>query len=187
MRTLKLLIAILLLIVCLDTNGQSPNTGQQLQRKLADSTSVAEPAGSYQDTGDLPPVLFLTAFGMIFFLVLVGSGIVITMMLLLVLFALVPLGILSTSFIVGLYNRSFIKGFKTFWYGLFILGGSLLSALTTLTMATAFKWWTFEVALIIGSICGPPAGFASGWLSLKAFSHITSYFKRRLNVSTTDM
>jgi hypothetical protein len=63
--------------------------------------------------------VFLLVFGTAFICVMIGSvltGVIAVMGFLLVLFALIPVGIVSVGILAGLYRRSLSAGFKTILY-----------------------------------------------------------------------
>jgi len=76
---------------------------------------------------DFAPGLGIFAlFALVFILVCVGVGVVLTVLGLLILFGLIGVGILSVSILVGLSKKSFTKGFKTFLVSTTTIGGLLI-------------------------------------------------------------
>lgn len=125
-------------------------------------------------------VVFLL-IGLIIACILIGVGVVIGLAALFILFVLVSLGVISTSVYVGLYQRSFQKGFKVL-----ILLTTTLSAMavgmTGLVVVNHIQHWFSPItALGIGAVSGVAAGILLGLLIHAVIRKVSSvlYLKYR--------
>jgi hypothetical protein len=135
---------------------------------------------------DLPFNLLLLGILALFFCAMIGAAIVGAAVAALVLFflmALVTLGLLSTSVLVGLYKRSFQAGFKTFLYTLFggscslIGGGGLWIAgqLVDLPLTPAYH-------IVIGGVAGLLGGILMALATHQVLRFIFKSFAQKLPV-----
>ena len=102
------------------SNPTAPAASAAHAASAAADTASVRPANPGQNpTPDEDFDLFLLVFGTAFICVMIGSvltGVIAVMGFLLVLFALIPVGIVSVGILAGLYRRSLSAGFKTILY-----------------------------------------------------------------------
>ncbi|WP_034058447.1 hypothetical protein [Lacinutrix jangbogonensis] len=130
----------------------------------------------YED--DFAPMLL---FLVIFALVCIGAGIVLTALVLLIIFVLIGAGILSASILVGLNNKSFSKGFKTFLVSTSAVVGLTVGLSFFYAIHETMKIWTLSTALISGGLSGIIAGIGFGFFAFYVIQKLTSFFKVKLN------
>lgn len=134
-----------------------------------------------------PGVLAGTVIMAVGALLLIGVGIVIALAAFAFVSALISVGALSTSVIVGLNKRSFTKGFKTFIYLLPSGLGVLIGALGLVLLNMVMHWFSAGVATLIGAGAGLTAGLFIGYLLLFAIQRLTTHYKRRFYSVVTGM
>ncbi len=123
----------------------------------------------------------LFAFGFMF--ICIGAGIVLTIIGLLILFGLIGAGILSASVLIGLYNKSFEKGFKTFIVSAITLGGLFIGATGLWLLNKIVHWFTTQAALTIGSVGGLLTGLLLGLLMFYVLQKLTAFWKDKLKTT----
>ncbi len=131
------------------------------------------------DNDFAPGLLIGTVVMAIGALLLIGVGIVLSLMVFAFVAVLVSAGVLSTSVIVGLNKRSFTKGFKTFIYLFPSSFGLLIGALGLALLNMVMHWFSPGAATLIGATAGLTAGLFIGFLLLFAIQRITTHYKRR--------
>lgn len=108
-----------------------------------------------------------------------GAGAVLITTIILILFGCVVVGILSSSIVIGLYNRSFSKGFKSFVIGvpavLGLFGGAGIFWIVNLFM----HWWSDWTAVISGAIVGGVSGAVLGFFAFFIIQKLSQFFIRR--------
>ncbi len=115
--------------------------------------------------------LFLLSLLLIFVCAMIGAAIIGAMaatILLLFLFALMALGVLSTSIAVGLYKRSFSAGFKSFLMILFGLTGAIIAGIGLVLIDYLFRLPTSGLSSFLIGITG---GLIGGLLLAIATHH----------------
>ncbi|AQX83948.1 hypothetical protein AYC65_02450 [Elizabethkingia bruuniana] len=98
--------------------------------------------------------------GALVFFILGVIGIVLGLLFILIVIFLISAGIISTSVLVGLQQKSLSKGFKTFFISVSILGSTIASVILFLFINTIKNWWQTDTTIIAGLI----SGIASGWI-----------------------
>jgi hypothetical protein len=144
---------------------------------------LAEQFGTIQDVyggaDDFSP-------GMLFFVLMgiltIGSCLIILVGILLIFFSLISFGVLSTSILVGVYQKSFESGFKTFFVGISGIVSVFLSVVFFSLLNTITEWWSFHAAILYGFVLGLSSGVIFGYLGYRVFQLILNYFKTRLNL-----
>jgi hypothetical protein len=184
-QTLFIKTILLFIITSLTTFGQmADSTIYSRSFVQTDTINTKDTSMENDESGDFSPGLFfLTVIGLAFILVCVGVGIALTVMVLLILFGLVSFGILSTSIIVGLNKRSSAKGFKTFILLASTIGGLLFGGVGFWLLNKIIHWWTTKAAIINGLTTGLFAGLIFGFLAYYILQRLTTYFKRKLNLT----
>ncbi|WP_417873773.1 hypothetical protein [Xanthomarina gelatinilytica] len=98
--------------------------------------------------------------GALFFLIALIIGVVICLIVIAILIGLIGVGIISTSVLTGLYQRSIGKGFKTFFVLSSILGSTIVSVVFFWFINTIKNWWSTDLVIVAGI----GSGIISGWL-----------------------
>lgn len=113
---------------------------------------------SFRNDDDFLAVMLV--MGALVFFILGVIGIVLGLLFILIVIFLISAGIISTSVLVGLQQKSLSKGFKTFFISVSILGSTIASVILFLFINTIKNWWQTDTAIIAGLI----SGIASGWI-----------------------
>ncbi len=113
--------------------------------------------------------------GLIFLLVCVGVGIVISTLILLLLFGLISTGILSASVMIGLNKKSFTKGFRAFIFSFGCVFGTLSGIGFFLFLHKVSRWWTMNETLLMGSFAGLLSGFLCSVFVFFIFRKLSSF------------
>jgi hypothetical protein len=174
---LKTCIFILLIILSTISFGQNTELFADSLEMATDPASDAEP----DDTFYMAGLATMTMFFMIVFFVLVIVGLILACILLAIFSGLVMAGIVSTSLVVGLYKKSFQKGFKL----LIVLTSMFLSSIaTTVVFVIVNKimhWFIVEVAIVGGLILGALSGLVCGLVFFRllklAVDKLTTWLK----------
>jgi hypothetical protein len=130
--------------------------------------------------------IFLLTIATLFICVMIGAAIIGAMVatfIILVLFAFAGLGILSTSFAIGLYNRSIGSGFKAFLVIVFGLCCSLLGLGSLLLFNELIPLPSSRTSLsIIGITSGAFGGIIMGLLTFKLFQNLFRQLSKRIQI-----
>ena len=179
-----LLVFLLFFLTSLTTFGQSTDNLNQISTSVhSDTLGVLNNTETFDESNDFSPGLGLFAlFALGFILICVGAGVVFTILFLLVVFGLVSFGALSTSIIVGLHKKSFLKGFKTFIILTSICCGSLIGGISFWVLNKMAHWWTTQTAILSGATFGILSGLAVGLLAFYVLQRLTTYFKQKLTI-----
>ena len=145
---------------------------------VANQAITADP---YVDEDFAPGLAFMVVIAAVFILVCVGAGIALTVIGLVLIFALISFGILSASVLVGLNKKSFALGFKTFLVSSSTIGGFILFALAFWVLNEVMHWWSAQDALTIGAALGFVAGLSFGFIAFYILRQLTTFLSRRLN------
>ncbi len=105
-------------------------------------------------------LVILLLMGALFFLIALIIGVVICLIVIAILIGLIGVGIISTSVLTGLYQRSIGKGFKTFFVLSSILGSTIVSVVFFWFINTIKNWWSTDLVIVAGI----GSGIISGWL-----------------------
>jgi hypothetical protein len=140
-------------------------------------THVAVDASAEVDDGNFFIVLLFMGLAIVITYVVVG--LLLTAAAFVIVVSCISAGILSASIVVGLYKRSFTKGFKAF---------IIVSTAAAGTIMGAVGLWLLHAdhsaaAALCGAGLGLVSGIAFGFLSLKVLQRLVIYFKEKLNVS----
>ncbi|MDJ1502561.1 hypothetical protein [Xanthocytophaga agilis] len=186
MKAILFLFAILLFVlIATPTLAQIADTTTQITQSVqADSLHTATNDPGYVEDDFAPGILGAIILLFVFILVCIGAGIVLTIVGLVAAFALVSFGILSTSILVGLYQKSFAKGFKTLLVSTSTLVGLVCGGVGLGILNALLHWWEIGASVFIGSVCGTLAGFAFGILAYYIIQRFVAFFKQKLNLST---
>ncbi|UMQ42597.1 hypothetical protein MKS83_02650 [Chryseobacterium sp. Y16C] len=139
---------------------------------------------TYDENYDGAPGLFIFMVLMfIFILICVGIGIVIAVLLFLLLFGIIAIGLVSSSILVGLYNKSFLKGFR-----ILIIGGStidcaILGIGSFIIYNKIVHYWPLQTSIFVGTLSGSIAGFLLGIIIFYAIRRLTGFFYSKLKAT----
>ncbi|MNE38480.1 hypothetical protein D3C80_1323800 [compost metagenome] len=122
-------------------------------------------------------VMMLTAA-----LICFALGVVAVVIFLLIVFGLISIGIVSTSVLVGIYQKSFEAGFKTFVVLVSSIGGSFLCAAIFFVIGRLTNLYTIQIAVLSGAAVGLVIGCCFGFLAFWIIQKLTFYLKKRLNM-----
>lgn len=125
-------------------------------------------------------ILIILAFSLI--LISIGIGIVLAILILLIIFGLIFSGILSASIMVGLNNKSFTKGFKTFVISSTTFGGLILGIFGFWIINKITHWWSLSISLTIGSFCGLISGILFGYFLFYIIQNLTTFLNTKLKM-----
>jgi hypothetical protein len=160
--------------------GQSHDSSKPAIHSVqADSLTPAPNVYKYDPSADI------SAMQLFFLLILLGIfflGIILTLLFLLVIFALVSFGVLSTSIIVGLYKKSFTKGFRIFLILASAIAGAFAGIFSFLIIHLTAHLWTIGSSIISGTISGILGGTAFGLLVFYLIGKLVPYIKQKLNL-----
>ncbi|MDJ1481645.1 hypothetical protein QNI16_14185 [Cytophagaceae bacterium YF14B1] len=183
--TLFLFAILLFVLIATPTLAQIADTTTHITQSVqADSLHTATNDLGYVEDDFAPGIFGAIILLIVFILVCIGAGIVLTIVGLVAAFALVSFGILSTSILVGLHQKSFAKGFKTLLVITSTLGGLVCGGVGLGILNTFLYWWDIGTSVFIGSICGMLAGFAFGILAYYIIQRFVMFFKQKFNLST---
>ncbi|HVG13088.1 MAG TPA: hypothetical protein VM843_08790 [Flavisolibacter sp.] len=162
-------------------NGQTPDTAEQ-SASATQSQDTPLPGDDYEDDFS-PGMLFFALIGIGSVCILVGIGIALGTAGLLLTFALVSAGILSTSVLVGLKKKSVTKGFRTLLYVSSAVGGV---AVASAGLYLINRFYDLQLAaptaLVIGALSGGAGGILLGYLLQLMLIRLSAYFRQRLNL-----
>ena len=181
-RSILFTLIILLLAFKASTSFSQQPDSLQVTTVFGD-TLTADQTEAYDEEmrDDFEPGLALFALFIIgFMFICIGVGVVLTIIGIMILFGLIAAGILSTSILVGLHNKSFEKGFTTFLISVTTLGGLLIGSIGFWGLNKIMHWFTTQTALIIGSSGGLLTGLLLGILLSYVIRKVTALLKERL-------
>jgi hypothetical protein len=149
----------------------------------SDSMSLSiDDDGVIEPVDDVSPgILFLVLIAIGAILICLGAGIAVTFLCALVLAGLISFGILSTSIVVGLHQKSFTEGFKVF----IILTASITSTLFggfVFWIVNRYFYWFSDTNAFFGSLIGLIGGLLLGFLAFYIIQQLMSYLKRNFNL-----
>ncbi len=181
MRIFSFIIYILLTTTTFSSFGNVSDS-LQLTTIKNDSLKTNQTENYHEEIEDdfSPGLLIFALFGLGLILLSVGAGIVLTVFGILILFGLIGAGILSASILVGLHNRSFGKGFKTFLISGTTVGGLFIGATGFWLLNKVVHWFTTSKALIIGAIGGLLTGMLLGIFLFYVIRKLTAFLKDKL-------
>ncbi|MFC3160804.1 hypothetical protein SAMN05443633_105152 [Chryseobacterium arachidis] len=117
--------------------------------------------------------------GVIFFAIVVIVGVVLCLLFILLLIGLITAGILSTSVLIGIQQKSISKGFKTFFLGVSMVGCTIIAIIFFWFVNSVKEWWDTNISIIIGIFCGVLSGYILGLLMFVALKKIISLLQKK--------
>ena len=129
----------------------------------------------FQNDDDFLAVMLV--MGGLFFAIAAVVGIVLCLLFVALLISLLAAGLISTSVLVGLHQKSTQQGFKTFFIAGSIIASTLASVLVFWIGNVILKWTVTEMAIFFGLVWGVLSGWLLGYLLFMAYKRITLYLK----------
>ncbi|WP_223578371.1 hypothetical protein [Sphingobacterium sp. GVS05A] len=117
----------------------------------------------------------LLLMGSLVFLVLAVISILLGLLFIVTIILLISAGIISTSVIVGLQQRSITKGFKTLFLSSAILGSSIVSVIFCIFLNAVYDWSSNNMSILIGLVLGIILGTVLGLLAFKAMAGLIRF------------
>ncbi|MGE8292090.1 MAG: hypothetical protein ACN6ON_10435 [Sphingobacterium sp.] len=117
----------------------------------------------------------LLLMGSLVFLALAVISILLGLLFIVTIILLISAGIISTSVIVGLQQRSITKGFKTLFLSSAILGSSIVSVIFCIFLNAVYDWSSNNMAIIMGLVLGIILGTGLGLLAFKAMAGLIRF------------
>jgi hypothetical protein len=130
--------------------------------------------------------LFLFSLLAIFFCAMIGAAIIGAMVAALVLFflfALITVGVLSTSVMVGLYKRSFEAAFKSFLMILFAIRGAVIGCVGSYLSKYFLDLHMSTAAIIIGIAGGLIGGLMMAVATYQVFRWVIKKVTQKLRLA----
>ncbi|MEI2274158.1 hypothetical protein OHD16_18570 [Sphingobacterium sp. ML3W] len=128
---------------------------------------------SFRNDDDFIATLLL--MGSLVFLALAVISILLGLLFIITIVLLISAGIISTSVIVGLQQRSITKGFKTLFLSSAILGSSIVSVIFCIFLNAVYDWSSNNMAMLIGLVLGIILGTGLGLLAFKAMAGLIRF------------
>jgi hypothetical protein len=181
---MKYLLAIIILIftTALIAKAQVTDSAKSKTAQV-DSTVNSAPDGDVENDFNPGLLMFaLIAGGIIMAGVVIGT--VLTLIILLGIFAMVSLGILSSSIIVGIYTRSITKAFKTLFTLCSIAAGGILGCTILYTLNIFTHWYKAADAILMGGMFGLVAGLAGGMISFYFLQRLVAWLRSKITIQT---
>ena len=119
-------------------------------------------------------MVFFLFIGIVFSLICIGIGVVLTVLVVVFVVGLLSFGLVSSSVVVGMYQKSFLKGVKAFIRLSVMTGGMLIGSAGLWMLNKFMHWWTPKSALVSGA----GIGLLSGYL----LSILIFFFLRKLAI-----
>lgn len=141
-----------------------------LFRQLSDHFYLID---SFQNDDNF--IVTLLLMGSLVFLALAVISILLGLLFIVTIILLISAGIISTSVIVGLQQRSITKGFKTLFLSLAILGSSIVSVIFCIFLNAVYDWSSNNMAILIGLVLGIILGTGLGLLAFKAMAGLIRF------------
>lgn len=110
-------------------------------------------------------------------------GVLVALLIISAILALGTAGIISTSFIYGLYKRSLEKAFRLFFIAASGLFNLALCSILFPVLNKIMHWTTFGNALIAGIVVGILSGSLVGFIVFIMMKRLTQWFVERCNLS----
>lgn len=111
------------------------------------------------------------------------AAIVLPMIAALILLGFISLGIVSTSVLVGLWKRSFTKGFKVFILLFSCFGGIVTGGFTFGAFNLILHWTKTSVAILCGSATGAVCGLIFGYFAFYIIRKLIVFLMQKLDVN----
>ncbi|MFK7001014.1 hypothetical protein V3470_07595 [Flavobacterium oreochromis] len=125
----------------------------------------------------------ILAIGIVVSIFIIIIGIVLVLLILFAISALITMGALSTSLIIGLNKKSFTKGFKTFAMLICTLFSTVFGTLGFYIFNRIVHWYSNSTAIISGLVTGLVSGILFGLLATFTIQKISNYLKNKLKTS----
>jgi MFS family permease len=183
MRYLITLLVVFFTFISIATAQTADSLRRVQPTQQTDSLSLAQSGSEYEDYDDTPFMLIIAMIFIVIVCVCIGSGIVITLAALFIVFAITSFGILSTSLIVGFYKRSLTKGIKTFYVLCSTIGTTIFGAIGLFIVNRFYHWLDSPIAITCGAALGLVAGFLNGLITFYILQRLVLYFKNKLNTA----
>jgi hypothetical protein len=144
---------------------------------LSENHSVVADNSYSNDVVDEDPSfsLFLLIIILGFISTLIGIGVALTVLALLILFALISFGVVSVSIMIGLAKKSVQKGFESM-----VLFGLGLGMITFTLANKLLHWVEFYMAIGVGALIGLIGGFLLGIVSISIIQRLAGLLKQKL-------
>lgn len=183
-QTIALLAVLILTSITLISYSQTTDS-LHITPASADLVSNAQTEGYHEGPEDdfAPGLALFALFGIGFMFICIGVGIVLTMIGLLILVGFIGAGIVSVSILVGFYNKSLEKGFRTFLVSTTTVGGLFIGGTGFWVLNKIMHWFTTTTSLIIGSTGGLITGFLLGIILSYVIKQLVAFFKDRLKAT----
>ncbi|MCS4226660.1 hypothetical protein [Sphingobacterium sp. BIGb0165] len=121
----------------------------------------------------------LLLMGSLVFLALAVISILLGLLFIVTIILLISAGIISTSVIVGLQQRSITKGFKTLFLSSAILGSSIVSVIFCIFLNAVYDWSSNNMAILIGVVLGIILGTGLGLLAFRAMAGLIRFLTNK--------
>ncbi|PUV26143.1 hypothetical protein [Sphingobacterium athyrii] len=132
---------------------------------------------SFRNDDDFLAVLLL--MGSFVFLALTVISILLGLLFVATIILLISAGIISTSVIVGLQQRSVTKGFKTLFLSSAIVGSTIVSVIFCIFLNAVYDWHSNNMAILIGIGLGIVLGIGLGLLAFKAMTGLVRFLTNK--------
>ena len=134
-------------------------------------------------TNDFSPILFfflLLGIGIV--VIFISVGFVFVTFTFVAVVAVISLGTIATSILVGLHKKSLTKAFRTFVILSCSLGGLIIGMAGFWIVNEIFHRWTIQVSVIAGAFCGLASGFGLGYFALFVLKRLVNFLKQHFNI-----
>jgi hypothetical protein len=138
--------------------------------------------GYSQEYDGSPGLFIFMVLMLIFIMICIGIGIVVAILILLLLFGIIAVGLISSSVLVGLYNKSFLKGFRIFIIGSSTIGCLILGTACFIIYNKIVHYWTLQTSIFVGALSGSIAGFLLGIILFYVTQKLIRFFYSKLKV-----
>ena len=153
---------------------------QVMPTTIQPDTSTHEAQDEHlNDDNDFSLVLFLLPLAMISAL----AAVILPMIAVLILLGFISWGIVSTSLLVGLWKRSFTKGFKVFILLFSCLGGLLTGGFTFGAFNLILHWTKTSIVILCGSAAGAVCGLIFGYVFFYIIRKLIALLMKRLDMN----
>ena len=143
------------------------------------NTIQAEPVPEYYHDDVSPGMLFFLVIGGLIVFAGLGVGIAVTLVAVFLFVGLISMGIVSTSLLVGFYNRSFSKGFKIFIVLCSVTVGAIAGGGLGWLLNYLFEWGSAPTAVAVGLLAGIISGIIFGFVANYIFKKLALYIRTK--------
>lgn len=113
-----------------------------------------------------------------------GMGLIVAILIILAILILLGIGLFTTSFLVGIYNKSLASGFKTFILTASTLGGTILGGVGIFLLFKIAHWAGVYTGVLVGALSGALAGLSFGFLVVYLFKLLGKAISRKTKKHT---